>query len=157
MTRELFLSLGSNLGDRTANIKKAYSEIEKNVGNILAESSFFENEAEGFEADTKFINSCIQVQTKLTAKEVLKNIKEIEKSLGRIKDSSFAGYQSRLIDIDIIFYRDEIVNTPKLQIPHPNFRTRKFVLFPLNEIAKNQIDPITQLSIEQLLNALNKK
>ncbi len=154
MTQELFLSLGSNLGDRKSNIIKAYSEIEITIGPILKKSSFFENEAIGFESETKFINSCIQVQTDVEPEQVLIEIKDIEKKLGRIYSPNISGYQSRLIDIDIIFFGQCKILSKTLIIPHPNFNNRSFVLVPLLEIAKNFIDPRTQLTVKQLFKLL---
>lgn len=150
MTGELYLSLGSNLGDRKKNIESAYDLIEMHVGEIQAKSSFFENAAIGFESETLFINTCVQVETLLSPEETLLNLKKIEQTLGRVYQQDIAGYQSRIIDIDIIFYGKHIQNTEFLTVPHSLFRKRCFVLVPLREIAPDFIDPFTQLTVSQL-------
>lgn len=152
MTDDLFLSLGSNQGDRKQNITLAYDQIEANIGPILQKSSFLENEAVGFETEDLFLNTCIQVRTLLTPLEILDRLKKIENSLGRIQRAPDANYQSRCIDIDIILLGNLILESEKLTIPHFHFRQRKFVLIPLAEIAPNHKDPSTHLTINQLLN-----
>jgi 2-amino-4-hydroxy-6-hydroxymethyldihydropteridine diphosphokinase len=154
ITEALFLSLGSNLGDRKQKIESAYALIEKTIGPILKKSSYFENIAVGFESDDLFLNSCIQVRTDKTPDEVLQAIKTIENQLGRTQRQPNEAYKSRQIDIDIILWGDLVFEHEKLTIPHFNFRERLFALVPLTEIAPNVIDPVSQLTVKQLLNLL---
>ncbi len=149
--KTLFLALGSNLGDRHSTILEAYKRIEKSIGTILKKSDFYENEAVGFISENLFLNTCISVQTNLEPLDILKRIKLIEKELGKNVDSTIDGYVSRSIDIDIILYEDLVFEDKTLSIPHKSFRERHFVLFPLHSIAKSTIDPISHLTVNQLL------
>ena len=151
MKRSLILALGSNLGNREELINRAYELIETSIGTIKIKSSLYENEAVGFQSENLFINSCIEVETILAPLEILKCTQSIEKDLGRQEKSNNTGYESRKIDIDIILL-DAVVHSSKtLTVPHKLFKNRLFVLIPLLEIAKHRIDPITQLTITQLV------
>ncbi len=152
----LFLSLGSDIGDRKNNLEQAYELISEKIGPVVRKSEFYENEAEGFESENLFLNSCIEVNTNLKSEKILDELQAIEKLLGRSEKSIDQKYSSRIIDIDIILYGSHIIEQNKLTIPHKLYRKRTFVLIPLSEIAPNQIDPITQLTVKQLLE-LNSK
>jgi len=147
--RTAYLSLGSNIGDKFHTLSKAIQFINSKAGNVVAISSIYETEALGFEADELFNNCCVEIETKLSPIELLHINQTIEKTLGRAKTKE-GEYESRKIDIDIIFYQNEIIDTEELTIPHLHFRNRNFVLFPLEEIAPLILDPITQLTISQL-------
>lgn len=147
----VYLSVGSNLGDRFSNIESAISLIRSRIGEISKIAPIYENPPLGFEADTLFYNSCLLVKTKLLPFEVLEQIQNIEKELGRTHKTDNKSYSSRIIDIDIIFYESEIVNEDKLIIPHPLFKYRRFVLLPLNDVGSDLIDPLTGLTVSQLL------
>jgi 2-amino-4-hydroxy-6-hydroxymethyldihydropteridine diphosphokinase len=147
----VYLSLGSNLGDRYQNLLNALTELSNKVGTVKLISHTYENPPSGFQADKDFLNLCAEVHTELPPQELLSLIKAIEKELGRSKNDT-EGYSSRPIDIDIILYNTLVLNSKELTIPHPHFRKRMFVLKPLNDIAKDQIDPETMLTIGQLLN-----
>lgn len=153
MMNEVYLSLGSNIGDREKNIEKAIDLIQTKVGKILKVASNFENEAQGFQSQILFLNTCIHVQSLLTAEEILNEVKGIESTLGRQPKKSDE-YESRSMDIDILFYNATILTSKNLTIPHPHFRSRNFVLIPLNEISPDLLDPITQLTVNQLLQLL---
>ncbi len=146
----VYLSLGSNLGDRIQHLLDAQNEINKNVGEIISVSQVYENPPSGFDAEQDFLNMCIQLSTDLSPLELLEAIKQIEQEQGRTL-SSKDGYSSRCIDIDIILYTNCVFQSEKLTVPHPHFRKRMFVLLPLNDIALNEIDPETMLTIEQLI------
>lgn len=150
----VYLSLGSNLGEREQNIEAAYSAIQQRIGKILLKSEHYENEAEGFESTDPFLNTCIKLTSNLKPQEILKEILLIEKEIGRQKKTTDGTYESRLIDIDIIFYNDAVISESALTIPHIEFRNRIFVLKPLIEIANNTVDPISQLTTKQLLSLL---
>ncbi len=157
MMKDVFISLGSNLGNRQENIEAAYELIESSVGKIKAKSSFFENEAVGFTSENLFINSCIHLCTELKPDQLLHDLKAIETKIGREIKTIDGKYSSRKIDLDIIIYEDLVLSGNSLTIPHKHFRSRLFVLKPLSEIAPNQIDPLTQLTVNQLLELLHQE
>ena len=147
------LALGSNLGNREKQLEESISLIEERCGEVLSVSSFHETKAEGFESEDLFLNAALLMQTELLPIALMERLKQIEIELGRTSKTTDY-YASRLIDIDIIFYGHHIVQTQILQIPHPKFRERLFVLEPLEEIAAGLEDPITGLSITELSNYL---
>ena len=134
MSHNAYLGLGSNLGDREANIRKAISLIGKKVGLVLRQSSLIETEPWGFESSNKFLNAVILCETTLTPRQLLKVTQSIERQLGRRKKSSASSYSDRPIDIDILLYDDLTVDEPDLKIPHPLMQQRDFVMIPLQEI-----------------------
>ena len=144
MLHNAYLGLGSNLGDREANIRKAISLIGKKVGLVLRQSSLIETEPWGFESSNKFLNAVILCETPLTPRQLLKVTQSIERQLGRRKKSSASrlpspssspvSYSDRPIDIDILLYDDLTVDEPDLKIPHPLMQQRDFVMIPLQEI-----------------------
>lgn len=145
----VFLGLGSNLGNRKNIIEQAIENI-KAFSEIIKVSPLYESSAWGFNSNNEFINLAIQISTELTADQLLENILHIEKELGRMqKTTTF--YQDRTIDIDILFYGDQIINSEKLTIPHPKISERLFVLKPLNDISPNYIHPILNKTISELL------
>lgn len=146
----VYLSLGSNLGDRWQLLLEAEREISKRVGDIISVSNSYENPPNGFIAEFNFLNNCIKVSTELAPEELLSALKSIESALGRLEKIGDE-YTSRCIDIDIILYNSLVYKSERLVIPHPLFRKRRFVLAPLSEIASNEIDPETMLTIQQLL------
>lgn len=150
----VYLSLGSNLGDRFQHLQNAQAELTENVGTIKAVSRIVENPPQGFDAQLDFLNLCLSIETNLSPLELLAAIKKIEEKLGRTV-KSIEGYTSRCIDIDIILYEYVVMCSEKLTIPHPHFRKRIFVLSPLREIAPSEIDPKTMLSIQQLYDNCN--
>lgn len=147
----VYLSLGSNLGDRYQNLLNALAELSNKVGTVKLISATYENPPNGFESEQDFLNLCAEVYTLFSPEELLVELKKIEEDLGRLKSNS-EGYSSRLIDIDIILFDDLILTSETLIIPHPHFRKRMFVLKPLSDIAHNKIDPKSKLTIGQLFN-----
>ncbi|KGN82069.1 hypothetical protein HW49_02505 [Porphyromonadaceae bacterium COT-184 OH4590] len=131
---KLTLSLGSNLGDKEDNIKEAIALIEKKIGSVVKTSSFYYTEPFGFVSENKFVNAIIEVKTNLAVYRVLKITQKIEKMMGRKQKSKSGIYHDRIIDIDIIFYSNKIINDSKLSIPHPRIKEREFVLNPLLEL-----------------------
>lgn len=131
----VYLGLGSNLGDREENIRKAISLIGERVGEVLRQSSLIETEPWGFQSENKFLNGVILVATALTPREVLQATQKIERTLGRRKKTSLH-YQDRPIDIDILLYDDFHIDEPDLKIPHPLMHQRDFVMIPLQELTK---------------------
>lgn len=135
-----FLLLGSNQGNRSENLSRAMHEIRTKIGIIQRVSSVYETEAWGFKSEKHFYNSVISLETEIGATEVLRTILEIETALGRSRNND-EGYASRLIDIDILFFDDEIIDGPQLQIPHPRLHERMFTLMPLVELSPEKIHP----------------
>lgn len=151
MEELVYLSLGSNLGDRFKFLEDALLKIENRCGTIKAVSPFYESEPVGFVSENQFINLCLALETNLSPKILLKQTQAIEKESGRNK-SGDSNYVSRNLDIDIIFYSNQTISSRTLSIPHPKYHERKFVLQPLNDIASNFIDPTSELSVNHLLN-----
>ena len=134
---QVYLGLGTNLGDKEANLKAAVEEIGKRVGEVTSLSAFHSSEPWGFESENSFLNAVCCVSTFFSPIEVLRLTQDIERSLGRFKKSVNRQYSDRLIDIDILLYDDLHISTPELIIPHPLMRERDFVMTPLREIAPN--------------------
>ncbi len=153
--KKAYLSLGSNKGSKKENLQLAIDEVQKYAGKVISISKIYQTPAWGFKGDD-FLNACISIHTKLTSLDLLNTLLKIELKLGRIRNSE-SGYQPRSIDIDILFYENEIVNTNDLKIPHPNLHLRKFVLKPLADIASHFVHPILQKNIRQLLNKCDDK
>ena len=140
MEHHVYLGLGSNLGDREENIRKAIALIAERVGEVTRQSSLIETEPWGYESANKFLNGVILVETALTPRQVLKATQKIERELGKRRRHATTRVQStiyhdRPIDIDILLYDDLTVDEPDLKIPHPQMQQRAFVMKPLEEIS----------------------
>jgi 2-amino-4-hydroxy-6-hydroxymethyldihydropteridine diphosphokinase len=146
----VYISIGTNIEPRNEHIKKAVKHME-NLGSQLKISSVYETEPLGFKAETKFYNAVLQMQTTLSPLLLLEALLHIEETMGRKRNTTNNGYQSREIDLDIIAFDRQVIISNQLNIPHPEFRKRKFVLVPFNEIAPDWVDPLTQKKISQLL------
>lgn len=133
-THDVYLALGSNLGDRKENIAKAIKRIGELVGDVVRQSSLMETEPWGFNSKNRFINGCVRVSTDLSPHELLQMTQLIEQELGRTTKSRGGVYHDRTIDIDILLYDDIMIDEPDLKIPHPHMRERDFVMVPLREI-----------------------
>lgn len=145
-----YLLLGGNMGDREGIIAKTIELIHTSCGKVIKKSSLYESEPWGFENDNQFINQVILIETAMSAEDLLQMLLNIELLLGRTRNNS-GSYSSRIIDIDILFYNDEVIREEKLIIPHPLLQERRFTLSPLNEIAQNLSHPILKKSIAELL------
>jgi 2-amino-4-hydroxy-6-hydroxymethyldihydropteridine diphosphokinase len=141
--REVVLGLGGNDGDVFNTLINAILKIEQQIGSVKLKSSLYKTKAWGVEDQPDFINMVIVVLTKSTPIEVLTNCLSIEKDLGREREGKKKWHQ-RIIDIDVLFYDNEIIETKELLIPHPHLQDRNFVLFPLAEILPNNIHPISK-------------
>lgn len=144
---EVYLLLGSNLGDRKSQIRKSIQQIEERLGTVLIKSSVYETESWGIRDQPAFLNQAVVVDSDLEPGLLLEKIKDIELSLGRSKRKH---WQSREIDIDILFYGEKVINTQRLTIPHPHIPDRMFALVPLLEIASELVHPVEGLTISEL-------
>ena len=145
---EVYLLTGGNIGNRLEYLSKAKEQIEKRCGSILKESSVYETAAWGKEDQGAFLNQVLKIETTLQPGELLKTILEIEEYLGRKRELK---YGPRTIDIDILFFSNDIISQHSLKVPHPQMQNRRFVLAPLNEIAPDKIHPSLYKTISQLL------
>jgi 2-amino-4-hydroxy-6-hydroxymethyldihydropteridine diphosphokinase len=143
----VYLGLGSNLGDRKANLKRAVKALAPKV-TVLAESAVYETPPWGVQDQPRFVNSALKAETELTPMELRDHVKQIESELGRERSYHWG---PRVIDIDILFYDDLIMETPELVIPHPRMQERGFVLLPLETIAGDLVHPVLGVSIRELL------
>ena len=138
MTHKLYLSLGSNLGDRETNIRQALALIDERVGSVYRVSSYIETDPVGFSSPNKFINVVCLVHTMMSPMACLRETQKIEMELGRTQKSinpdGSLTYKDRPIDIDLLTYDQLVLNTPELTLPHPRMHERDFVLIPLREI-----------------------
>ncbi|RRN77144.1 2-amino-4-hydroxy-6-hydroxymethyldihydropteridine diphosphokinase [Pseudoxanthomonas sp. SGD-10] len=143
----VYLGLGSNLGDRKEMLNRAINLIAEEIGPIKQESAIYETAPWGNTEQPAFLNQVVKIVTKLLPLEVLAQIDQIEKQLKRRKQQHWG---TRTIDIDILFYENEIVNLDNLIIPHKYIAERNFVLVPLNEIASTLIHPVLKETINSL-------
>ena len=148
---DVFLLLGSNLGDRQSYLQKAIALIESNIAPVINRSSVYETASWGKTDAPDYLNQVIQLETDLLPAVLLQKILDIESSLGRKREEKWG---PRVIDIDILFYGSAIINEPGLHIPHPELHNRRFTLDPLNEIAANLVHPVLSKTIFQLKSEL---
>lgn len=144
----VYLLLGSNLGKSRAHLNSAVLAIERYAGRVLASSSFYKTAAWGLANQPDFLNQILIVATDFSPHEILQKILKIEEDLGRVRTIKNA---ARIIDIDILFFNKEIINTKDLTVPHPEIPNRRFVLEPLAELSPDFIHPVMQKTITQLL------
>ena len=144
------LSIGTNLGNKKQNLTNAVNLLNELCGIITKQSAIYETKAWGFESKNSFYNIVIKIKTNFSAHKLLDNLFIIENKIGRIRNGS--GYSDRLIDIDILFYENETINSDKLQIPHPLLQARNFVLYPMAEICPDFTHQKFNKSILELKN-----
>jgi 2-amino-4-hydroxy-6-hydroxymethyldihydropteridine diphosphokinase len=143
----VFLLLGSNLGNRELFLQQAVQLIEQNIAPVTKASGIYETQSWGKTDEPDYLNQVVQLQTELPAQTVLERILNIEIMLGRKRDVKWG---SRIIDIDILFYGDKIINEPGLIVPHPELHNRRFTLEPLEELAPDLIHPVLKRSVFKL-------
>ena len=151
---EVYLGLGTNLGDKEANLDMAMEEIRKRVGETLSLSAYYITEPWGFDSKNAFLNAVCKVSTSLSPLDVLLTTQSIEKDLGRMKKSVNGQYSDRPIDIDILLYDDIVLDSPNLTIPHPLMHKRTFVMEPLTEIAPELVHPVLHKSMKEILKGM---
>lgn len=142
----VYLALGSNLDDRLANLRQALVSLTPQM-ELLAKSQVYETPPRGYEDQPKFLNQVIKVTTYLDPEPLLKHLKRLEVALGR-KETFPNG--PRLIDLDILFYDDLVLNKPSVVIPHPRLPERGFVLLPLMEIAPDLVHPVSRQTVREM-------
>lgn len=148
---DVYLLLGSNLGDRKIFLQQAIMHIAYEVAPTAIVSSVFETQSWGKTDEPDYLNMVVYVQTYLSAKMVLDKILSIEEVMGRKREEKWG---SRIIDIDILYYNQDIIDEPGLQVPHPQLHKRRFTLAPLSEIAPDFMHPVLLKSNTQLKNEL---
>ena len=146
--KRVFLLTGSNLGNHSGNLKSAADYLEQS-GKIVKKSAVYRSEAWGYKSSQEFFNQCIEMETDLTAVSLLECILQIERDMGRIRTGK--GYSDREIDIDILFFENEIINSEILIVPHPRLHLRRFALVPMDEICGSFFHPVLKRTISELL------
>jgi len=150
----VYLSLGSNVGDREANLFRAVEELARRGARIIRRSSFYETEPLEIRDQAWFLNCAVEAETALTPHQLITVLLEIEIEMGRRRSIK---YGPRNIDIDILVFGASVVNTPDLVVPHPRMAERRFVLVPMNEIAPDSRHPVLDKTIGELLNSTTDK
>ena len=134
---KLYISLGSNLGNKEEKLHRAIELINERIGSVLRTSSFIETEPWGFQSENTFLNAACLVETELTPMQCLRETQKIERLLGRTQKSTDGKYHDRPIDLDLLLYDDLQVNEEDLILPHPHMQERDFVMIPLREIMED--------------------
>ena len=145
---KVYLLIGGNIGNREEALAKACMLIGDQCGEVMNISSLYETKAWGKNDQPSFLNQALEIRTRLKPLQLMQQILNIEKQIGRIRKEK---YGPRTIDIDILFFNDEIHNYPSLTVPHPEIQNRRFVLAPMNEIAASWIHPVFKKPIAELL------
>ena len=148
MNQNIFILIGSNLGNRSANLTQSLSLIEKYIGRITNQSSVYETAAWGKTDEPNYLNQVAKIESDFSATEVLQKCLSIEIEMGRVRKEK---WEARIIDIDLLYFGNEIFNSEELTIPHPRLHERKFTLIPLTEMDEEFVHPILKMTNRQLL------
>lgn len=155
MARVVLLT-GGNIGEVRENLRHAEMAVRERIGKVTATSQVKESEAWGFECADRFLNQVLVVETRLEPHKVLDRAQEIEKELGRMRNKN-GGYESRTMDVDILYYDDMKMEDVRLTVPHPLIEEREFVLEPLAELMPQYVDPATGLTVAEMLDKIKKR
>lgn len=147
---KVYFSLGTNLGEKEQNLSQAMRKINERIGETLSLSAFYSTEPWGFQSENSFLNAVCCIQTPLSPHKILATTQAIEQELGRTQKTVNGIYADRIIDIDLLFYDNRIINEPKLILPHPLMTQRIFVMAPLAEIAPDLVHPVLGKTIREL-------
>ncbi len=148
---DVFLLLGSNLGNRVLLLKQAIEYIAEEIAPVIKQSAVYETQSWGKTDSPDYLNQVILIHTEVPAKTILQKVLNIEWRIGRVREEKWG---PRLIDIDILFYSDKVIDEPELKVPHPELHKRRFTLEPLAEIAPGFIHPTLNKNILQLKSEL---
>lgn len=146
--KDVYLLFGSNLGDRLGHLNEAIERTSSACGHLLRRSKVYETAAWGKTDQPAFLNQVVKMETPQQANQLLFSLLKIEQQMGRIRREK---YSERIIDIDILYYADEIIQTADLVVPHPRIAERRFVLVPMAELNNQWMDPVKKMSIQSLL------
>jgi 2-amino-4-hydroxy-6-hydroxymethyldihydropteridine diphosphokinase len=153
-TKTVYLSLGSNIGDRARNLQAALQQLNGPALRILRTSPVYETEPVEFTAQRWFVNLVAEAETELFPMQLLARTSQVERALGRVRGVPKG---PRTIDIDIVFYARSVIHSAKLEIPHPGIPARRFVLVPLADLAPNLRHPVTHKTVREMLDAAPKQ
>ena len=148
-----YILFGSNMGDKDVVFAESCLLINKRCGKLKDISSPYESEPWGFEADEWFLNRLIVIETELDPDELMRQLLDIEAELGRVRQPEIEGYTSRVVDLDILYYGNWVMQTPMVTIPHPRLHLRRFALMPLCELIPDFVHPVLQRTQNELLEA----
>lgn len=148
---QVYLGLGTNLGDKEQNLRRAVQRIEERIGKVVSLSAFYDTAPWGFSSENTFLNAAACVETTLQPLSVLHLTQEIEREMGRTSKSVDGAYSDRVIDIDLLLYDDRVIDVPELKLPHPLMHRRRFVMEPLAEIAPELVHPVLKKKMRELL------
>ena len=146
-----YILFGSNMGDKEALFAQACLLINNRCGRVVQVSAAYESEPWGFEAEEWFLNRVIVVETEKGPEEVLQQLLDIERELGRIRHPEIQGYTSRTADLDLLYFGHRVINTDTLTVPHPRLHLRRFALVPMCEMAPEWVHPVFGLTQQELL------
>lgn len=141
------LLIGGNLGDRVANLQKAIGHIAATAGAVIKTSALYQTAPWGSVDQPDYLNQGVEIQTSMDALTLLHTLLDIERQIGRIRQEKWG---ARVIDIDLIFFNDEVISLPELKLPHPRMHLRQFVLVPLTEIVPGYMHPLLHKTVRQL-------